>query len=115
MENETHKFLLERKAKLEAELAMINAGLQAAGISASSAQPVVRRRSLYAEEPKSIPDQILAVLTAHPNGLSREEVMNKVNEKYNRDISLISCSSYLSTLKTEGRAKFNDDYIWTAK
>jgi hypothetical protein len=116
MENETQKFLLTRKAQLEAELAIVNAGLAAAGVVV--AQPIKKHAAVRVQstsEPTNIPDQILAILAAHPQGLKREEIMEKVNAKYNRNISLIGCSSYLSTLKSDGQAKFDDEFLWTKK
>jgi hypothetical protein len=115
MANETHKFLLERKAELEAELAMIDAGLRAAGILPKEKPPRERNRLTVAASPTTLPDQILSVLKENPAGLTSQQAMEKVNEKYQRNLDRISCSSYLSKLKTSKLADYDENYVWTSK
>ncbi|MBI3442122.1 MAG: hypothetical protein HY052_10040, partial [Proteobacteria bacterium] len=75
MENETHKFLLERKTKLEAELAMINAGLRAAGITSIEVnRNAPKGRGRPPSGKKTISQEILEVLEEYPSGLRTNDV-----------------------------------------
>jgi len=116
MDNPTIKMFLERKAQLEAELAMINAGLREAGISSvKSISKTEPARQPASSLPTTIPKQILTVLTENPNGLLRDQVMEMVNHQYSRTIDKVGCSSYLSILKKNHEAFFDEDGLWFRK
>lgn len=122
MLNETQKFLLSRKAKVEAlikeateplqaELAQIEAGLRAA------AQPDLfsgeaKKIASIDSAAKTVPAQILAVLGAYPDGLLSKDITDMVNATYGRNLSRGNMSAYLSNLKKDGVVTLDDNGKW---
>lgn len=115
MSNETQKFLLDRKAQLEAELAMVNAGLRADGVRMPTEKATHKVRGRPPSGKKTIPQQILEILKENPNGLKTTEIRERINGKYGRNITKIGCSSYLSNMKRDGLVDFDDVFMWTKK
>lgn len=108
MENETHKFLMDRKAKLLKELSMIEAGL------GSTNHHQIKRHG-KPDKKMTVPEMLLAVLEENKDGLKTEEAAEAFAQRYSREMSKINCSSYLSTLKKKGKTDLNREGKWIKK
>lgn len=123
--NETQKFLTNRKSQLEAMIKAATAPLQAEleqVIAALNAMPKVgATNTAQTKQPyltvanhsaKTVPQQIMAIIESHPQGILSKDITESVNTIYGRTLSRGNTSAYLSNLKKDGLANFDDNGLW---
>jgi hypothetical protein len=104
---------------LEAELADVQTALTALGFTPS--RPAVDPAPKAIENPEPTPRRlvgnrrlILAVLRAHPEGLTNSEIVEALDDAFGHKITRANCSWYLTHLKNEHQVIRGENGLWLA-
>ncbi|TAL29510.1 MAG: hypothetical protein EPN97_13195 [Alphaproteobacteria bacterium] len=106
--NETQKMLLDRRAAVAAELEMIDRMLAASGIA------IPKQVRKAGPDTTTNGQKVLSVLSEAPAGMKTAQVVERVKEKFGKDLNLKHCSSILSVMRHEKRQVTLDEVngVW---